>query len=1590
MHHDDQVTLEHDETTINAEIAIVGMAGRFPGAKDVDQLWDNLKAGVESITFFSDQELLEAGVDPALLNHPDYVKANPILDNIDHFDAHFFDINPREAEILDPQQRLFLECAWEAIEQAGYDPQRYRGLIGIYAGVGLNGYLLHHLIQRRDLVESVGGYQLVLDNDKDFLPSRVAYKFNLTGAAVSVQTACSTSLVAVHLGCQSLLNGETDMVLAGGSSIRIPHRSGYLYQEGMILSPDGHCRAFDAKAKGTVDGSGVAIVVLKRLEDAIADGDYCYAVIKGSAINNDGSLKVGYTAPSIEGQAAVIGEALALANVDADSISYIEAHGTGTELGDPIEIAALNRVFRRQTDQQQFCGIGSIKTNLGHLDTAAGVAGLIKTALALKHGILPPSLNFEIPNPKIDLATSPFYVNTELKDWIRQGSPRRAGVSSFGIGGTNAHVILEEAPDRDPSGPGRSWQLLLLSAKTASALDTATVNLAHHLQQHPTLNLADVAYTLSCGRQAFNHRRILVCQDLDQAAQSLHSLDPTQVLTRSGGTDPGSLVFLFPGQGSQHVTMGLDLYQEEPHFRDHIDHCADLLNPLLGFDLRQVIYPGSSDLAAAEEQLRQTAIAQPALFVIEYALAQLWIGWGLAPKAMIGHSIGEYVAACLAGVFRLEDGLALVAARGQLMQQLPSGSMLSLPLTVDQVQALLAQDPRFSQHLSIAAFNEPSRCVVSGSTEAVDALEKDLAAKGIESRRLHTSHAFHSPMMDPILAPFRQRCQQIQLQPPQIPYLSNVTGTWITTAQATDPDYWAQHLRQPVRFAQGIDRIAADADRKQVFLEVGPSRALTSLVLRHPARQDHQVIASMRHVQETRSDVAALLSALGQLWLEGASIDWTGIYADQDRHRLPLPTYPFERQRYWVEPTSIPTSTGSASHPTPLHPTPLTQKADLKDWFYLPSWKRRPLPPQVAIDPAQQPLQALLVFVDDCGVAAPLIQRLTQASPTLIQIKIGQEFSDLGQNCYSINPQSRDDYERLIQDLKRQDRLPKKVVHLWTLALDQAGDTVLPIGSEDLLGINHLNRSQYLGFYSLLFWAQAWGKHVLTESCDLIVITQHLQHVTGEEDLAPAQATLLGPIQTIPQENPSLTCRCVDLNSSPTDSALPQDLVDHLIREIEATVSDKAIAYRGRHRWIQSFEPFPLESPVTDQDGSKQSGLRQHGVYLITGGLSYVGYLLAEHLAKTVQARLIVTGRSGFPPREDWPQYLHSTDLNHDRVRRQIEKVQQLEALGSEVLVLQADVANLNQMQTVLATIQDRFGPLNGVIHAAGAGAIWGETLNVIESITAAECQTQFQAKIYGTLVLGELLKDHTLDFCALTSSLSSILGGLGFVSYTAVNSFMDLFVQRYNTLHQQNWISIDWDGWQGSQEIILADRKFGDDLNALEIEPEEGVQAFERILAHRLVNQVIVSVLPLEPRIEQWVKRRLPGDQNRAAMPTVDRDRLPDYQAPGNSVEQIIAGIFQSLLGVKQVGIHDSFFELGGDSLTGTQLLSKLRQTFAIDLPIITIFDSPTIAQLAAAIQAKQQSQPESAESDLDKLSDLLDQVESLSEEDIAALSES
>jgi phthiocerol/phenolphthiocerol synthesis type-I polyketide synthase E len=866
-------------------VAVIGMAGRFPGSSDVDAFWRNLRDGVEGITHFTVDELRAEGVSEELLARPNYVRARGCVEGTDRFDASFFNYRARDAELMEPQLRFFLEACWEAMESAGYDTAEYEGSVGVYAGATAPSYFLHHYVRDPSLFEGVNRWQLSTITENDYLTTHVSYRMRLRGPSMNIQSACSTSLVAVHVATQALLNGECDMALAGGVSIGVPSRRGYLYDEGHIVSPDGHCRAF---------GEGVGVVVLKRLDRAREDGDNVLAVVLATAVNNDGEFKASFLAPGVNGQAEVITEAQAVAGVTPDTITYVEAHGTGTPLGDPIEVAALKEAFGAAEDGRPWCAVGAVKTSVGHLDAAAGITGFIKTVQALRHGQIPPTLHFRRPNPRLGIEGSPFFVADRLLEWtVPDGGPRRAGVSSFGIGGTNAHAVLQEAPPREPSAPGRPWSLLVLSARTGGALERATEKLARWLEEHPDADLADVAYTLQVGRRAQKHRRSVLCRTTAEAARLLRSLDPARVRTEVDPYRMTPVIFLFPGQGAQFAGMTREVYRHEPVFRQELDRCCELLRPHLGLDLRGILHPPAGEEEEASARLRQTALAQPALFAVEYALARLWMHWGLEPEGFAGHSIGEYAAACLAGVMSLEDALRLVAARGALMQEMPAGAMLSVSLAENEVRAVLPAE------LDVCTLNGPAVTVIGGTGEAVEAFAAELEARGVHHQRLHTSHAFHSRMMEPIVARFEAVARGVTLRAPEIPFVSNLTGGWISDAEATSPRYWADHLRGAVRWDDNLRALLDEPDR--VLLEVGPGRGLATLARRHPAREPRMlVLHSLPHLKDEAGEEETLSATVAALWHEGIEPDWPRVYDGIRRQRLRLPTYPWDHGRYWL------------------------------------------------------------------------------------------------------------------------------------------------------------------------------------------------------------------------------------------------------------------------------------------------------------------------------------------------------------------------------------------------------------------------------------------------------------------------------------------------------------------------------------------------------------------------------------------------------------------------------------------------------------------------------------------------------------------
>ncbi|MGA7437706.1 MAG: SDR family oxidoreductase [Luteibacter sp.] len=1489
---------------------MIGMAGRFPDAPDVDAFWHNIAHGVESLRRFSDEELIAAGVSPDVLGNPDFVPVRSLMQGAADFDADFFGFTPREAEITDPQQRVLLECAYEALEAAGYGDATTSRSVGVFVGVGENQYVLEHLLPRIDAFATFG-VGMTHANSKDFAATRISYKLNLSGPSVSVNTACSTSLVALHQACASLALNECEMAMAGAASIAEFGPGGYVYQEGGIRSPDGRCRAFDHDAQGTRRGNGAGVVVLKRLDKALADGDTILAVIKGSAVNNDGSDKVGYTAPSVSGQARAIAQAYSNANISPSTIQYVEAHGTGTSLGDPIEMRALKQCFATATAKE--CAIGTVKPNIGHLDAAAGIAGLIKTVQALRHRQLPPNIGYERANAQIDFADGPFYVNTRLQYWNTSSGPRRAGVSSFGIGGTNAHVVLEEAPLQRTDPASRAIQLLVLSARTPAALRNLSVNLATYLAGDAAASLADVAYTLQVGRHAHPFRHAIACDDV---ASAIAALNATESGTELHVDREPSLVWMFPGQGTQYVNMTRSLYVSEPVFRAALDTCAEGLLGLLQIDLRDVLYPSPENHENAEAKLRQTWLAQPALFAVEYSMAVLLRSFGLQPSAMIGHSLGEYVAACLSGVFTLDDGLRLVATRGRLMQAMAKGRMVS----VLENESRLRERLKDHGTLCIAAVNDIERCVVSGPLDAMAGLEAELSAEGIGHQALDTSHAFHSSMMDPMLAQWRDVLRSVPMQAPIIPYVSNLSGAFIETWEATSTEYWVRHLRETVRFGDGLDALMsgnAPLDRARILVEMGPGRVLGGLAKRRLKNSTATIISLLGHGVTRMDDARTLHEGMAQLWKHGVRIAWDDYHSNARRQRVPLPSYPFERRRYWVE----------AGPRTPhLATTQQARLPDHQDWFHVPLWRLRGVASRMS-EHTVPGVRNWLLVADRHGLAERLAERLRQADHHVVLVRHGDRFERRSGDEFVVGSDAAH-YEKVVDSILHENRRIDRVVHLGALDLAPAGD----VADFDLF-----EASQRTGYYSLMFTVKALLKRQHEGDVTFDAVTHDAFRVDGRETPAPECAAIIGLCKVAPQEHSNLRFRHVDFSCSDVSgdgAAFLESESGRLFGEIMTDGTDKVVAFRAGRRWTQTFEAQRVPS---DRVSTR---IRRNGVYAITGGLGRVGLALAEHLAMA-ETRLVLIGRTALPERSSWDSWIETHDAE-DATTRTLVRLLGLEARGARVWVCAADVSDESQMAHAFDKAETLFGPINGVIHAAGQVH---DSIRPIVEGDLEHCREQFLPKVKGAMVLQRILAHRTVDFCVLMSSLSTVLGGLGFAAYAAANACLDTFAAVLHARGHETWLSIDWDGWHvsGTSET----------RNVYSVTGPEGARALDYALSWSDSPQLVHSTGHLKSRMDKWI------DLSRTepvGMRLYVRDSDENFVPPTDPVEQQLAEVWEQLLGIEGIGVEDDFFALGGDSLLATRLLSRVRELFPSvgnSYALREFFERPTISSGASRIRA-------------------------------------
>ncbi|MDY7092875.1 MAG: SDR family NAD(P)-dependent oxidoreductase [Acidobacteriota bacterium] len=1572
-------------------IAVVGMAGRFPRAAGVGELWHNLTHDVEGVSTFDTEELRAEGVSGELLARPEYVPAAGVLEGIDRFDADFFGFSPREAEILDPQHRLFLENAWHALEDAGLDSSRPGSLgsdarVGVFAGSGLNAYFLLHVHPNRELLEVVGAYAAVLATDEDFLTTRTSYKLDLTGPSISVQTACSSSLVAVGLACSSLMNGECDVALAGGVTVRLPHRAGYLYQEQGILSPDGRCRPFDAAARGTVPASGVGLVTLKRLSDAVADGDTVRAVLRGWAINNDGGKKVGYTAPRADGQEAAILEALALAGFDPATVGYVEGHGTGTAVGDPIEVAALTRAFRAHTERRGYCSLGSLKGHLGHLDGAAGGAGLIKAVLAVEQGTVPGTLHFQRPNPALQLDASPFMVHSETRPWSEEvaGGPRRAGVSSFGIGGTNAHVVLEQAPaaSRGAGSPDPGPQLIALSACSADALPVQSQALAVHLraldaetgdseEEETSAQLADIAHTLAAGRRILPRRRAWVLPPGTSLAAGAEALESegmeSAVAQEASGTQAEAavpeLAFLLPGQGSQYVGMAAGLYRRYQVFQRALDQCAEVLQPILDLDLRRVLFPEPGAEERAASVLASTAVTQPAIFSVGYAASRLWASWGVEAGVLLGHSVGEYLAASLAGVFHWRDALELVAERGRLMASLPPGAMATVQLPEEELASWLERHPA----IHLAAVNGPAVCAVGGPPEALDALLEALEEEQVHHRRLHVDRAFHSPDLDPLLEDFAQRVATVPRQAPTKAFLSCVTGTWISAYDATDPEYWARQLRQPVRFSAAAAALLEGAAGKgRRLLELGPGEALTTLMRQQPAFENGQRAASGgRHPQDPRDDATVILEASAALWVDGVPVRLEALTSELRlpephrpephrpepyRRRVPLPLYPFQRQSYWVEAT------------TPVSAPERGKRADRESWFYAPGWQSVTEPP-VAVEEPDEPSPRRWLLLTTGG--APEQEWTTSLAAGLGTVAHPAPTSPA--------PESSDQARELFRELAEGSGTPTDVALLTTPPTAPAAD-----GAEAQEHLLHL--------------VHGLAQEVHRETVRLTVVTHGALGVLGTEaaggagaktsagpDANPTSqpAALAGLLRCIPQEHSNLHCRLLDL-PAPNGDGISREIQRLLLEELQRAEADtqaEILAFRGAHRWHLHLGAFPLPAPAAE------AALLPAGAHvLITGGLGHFGLLLAEHLQRRCGARL---------------------SLLDPRSPSAAEK-RRLESLES-VAVLAADVADADQLSAALATGRERFGGYDAVFHCAGFGgddspeAPFPTPYQTVAETGGDFLRVHRRPKVRGLQLLDRLLaeQDPSPATAVVATSLAPILGGLGLAAYAAADAAVDAFAER--RAGRLPWCSVNWEGWEapleGADSLAagsLGAGSLGAAQSALTLDDDELLDSVDRVLAALAggpggpggPRRLAVATGDLETRRRQWSRAGREAAGGGAGNARTTTHQAP-YRAPETATEETVVAIWQELLGVEAVGLDDDFFMLGGSSLVGLQVISKLRAELDVEMPLRTFFEARTATALAREIDSeKAQKQAEAA-----RMDELLAEIENLSPEEVEAL---
>ena len=1438
------------------DIAIIGFAGRFHDSKNVREFWDNLVEGKELLHRFNEEELIARGVDKGTLNHPDYVPVESMVDKAESFDYAFFGYTKDEANAMDPQTRMMHELVWTALEDAGYNSDTYTGKVGSFLSASENmNWLAHTATLNSDMINPFFLSQL---RNKDFISSLISYSLNLKGPSYHTATACSSSLVSTHLACRSLLLRECSVALAGGVSLVTHKHTGYLYEEGMIVAKDGHCRTFDEESSGCIKGNGGGVVVLKRMEDAIRDKDHIYAVIRGTATNNDGKEKAGYTAPSVDGQANCIKLAQKFGDVPYDSISYIEAHGTATRLGDPIEISALNKAFNN--DKNHTCAIGTVKSNAGHLDVAAGVAGLMKTSLALKNKKIPASLHFKKPNPLIDFDGGPFKVNTTLTDWERtDDAPLRAGVSSFGIGGTNAHVVVEEFQTEKTSTSKKAFQLYPMSAKSESALENYRTEFADFLQKTED-NIADVAYTLATGRKGFACRSFMVSDTANGTAVT--QADEVQIAKNNA-----SVVFMFPGQGNQYLEMLKDVYEEESFIKEIIDNGFETLQKLTGEDYKEIIGYTETNTPDA---INNTKYTQPILFLVEYALAKYLMHIGIQPSQMIGHSLGEYTAACIAGVFSFEDGLKILVKRAELMSNLEEGTMLALGVSVDEIESLLTEG------IDVAAINTNSTCVVSGDDNHINIFKEILEDRDIPFSVLKTSHAFHSYMMDDMLAAFEAELQNITLQAPSIPFISNLTGKEITAAEATSASYWTRHLRNTVKFSEGLAAIEATNDT--IFVEVGPGKSMRSFCKQNATTRENATVGLVRHIKEQQKDTLALTKAIGQLWANGVQIDWERYYAEETRCKVSVPTYQFDYYAldFTVDPFSEIFLKGVSEKTVQPY----------EDWFYHKSWKKSVLATENAFDAKD----GVLLFSEKNSLSSVLKNNLIGEDQNVFEVFRGKRFENFEKLQFGILQEEEADYFQLFNTLAVQNITCGHIVYNWSFK----GTTQEEITE---------------AFLPLLNICKALVNYQTDVKKKLTIVANFGNNVIGDETQNIIATTVETIGKILAQESDHIFTQAIDIDVEKTHPDHLRVICDELNYN-----NSQNVAYRNNQRWVDLYENLQVvEKPTTTIEAEK--------VYLITGGLGFLGRTLAEHLTQKFNAKVVLTGRQELPKEELWDSYAEEDSAT----ARKINTLKELRKENASVYYYPLDLTDAAMVAETVALIESNVGAISGVIHAAGN--IDNQTYKFIENIDFNSIQAQFDPKIQGTINIAKAFENKALDFVWISSSLASILGGLSYGAYATANRFIDAFVQE-----RTNWLSVNLDG-----------------LGKGAMEAYQIVELFEQTLHYKSLKQCIVSMKNPNAVLEAQNKPKEQSEKETSDV--IATARKANYEPPKTETEKSLAKIWENFFGYDQISVTENFFELGGDSLKAMTIIKRIQKHYNVEISLLDFFAKPSIQELSGEI---------------------------------------